>query len=316
MIGARGAPPFVRRPEGMRWLRSDGKPNFSERVRAKEGDAKYLATRPVRTTTKTSTVLSALEDMSRYNVRALPVVHPSRNSLDGLVTVMDIANYLGGGELYNIIVKRHNGNVYSALLREYVASIMNPNPIYATVEEKLTDILEKMIRNNVGVLPVLYHDETLWGIVTEHDIVKHLVEKDVGVKVRDVMTSSVIHVDASAVLGDALRKMIKYGVRRLPILEDQHVWGIITAKDVVRFFGSHDVFRYISNDRFEEVLQIPVKVVGTVSYFTISPEDDVGKAATIMIEKGVSSLLVVENNHLKGIITERDILYALAVASP
>lgn len=46
--------------------------------------------------------------------------------------------------------------------------------------------------------------------------------------------------------------------------------------------------------------------------YTISPDEDAGNAATLMASKGVSSLLVVENGELKGIITERDILYALA----
>jgi len=304
-----------RRPEGIRWLRSDGKPNFSDRIHRREGDAKLLATRPVYTTTRTETILEALEKMTKYNVRVLPVVNPANQKLEGVVTTMDFVNYLGGGDYHNIVVNRHGGELFSALRREHIESIMNPNPFFVTVADKLRTIIEKMVVNNVGVLPVVFDDGTIWGIITEHDLVRHLAEKIVGKRVKDVMTENVIYIPSSAALRDALKTMIKYRVRRLPIVEGEgHVWGMITAKDVVRFFGSHDVFRYATTNRFEEVLNIPVKVVGAPVYYTIEPKADIGKAATLMIEKNVSSLLVVENGKLIGIITERDILYGLATA--
>ncbi len=304
--------PSVRRPEGIRWLRSDGKPDFGGRIHRKSGEARLLARRPVYTVTKTSTVLRALEEMALRGVRALPVVQPHAPLLEGIVTAMDMVNYLGGGELYNIVAKRHGGSIYSALLRESVSSIMNPNPIYATVEEDLRDILEKMVVNSIGVIPVVERDGTLWGIITEHDIVRHLMEKRVGVTVEQVMTRNVVFITSDATLGDAMKTMTKYGVRRLPVLEEERVWGMITAKHVVRFFGSHDVFRYIEGDQVSEALEAPVKLVGEPGYHSIPPTADVGEAATKMMEKGVSSLLVEEDGKLLGIITERDVLYALA----
>ena len=301
-----------RRPEGIRWLRSDGTPNFSNRIHRSEGDAKILAKRPVYTTTKTATILGLAEDMSRYSVRAMPVVVPNQDKLEGIVTATDLVSYLGGGELFNIVVNRHKGNIYSALLKEHVASIMNPNPVYVTVNEKLTRILEIMVTRNVGVVPVVFEDGTLWGIITEHDLVEHLAEKTTGRKVSEVMTTNVITIDASATIKEAAEMMIKYGVRRLPITEDDALWGMITAKDIVRFFGSHDVFRFIETDSIDEALKAPVKLVGLSGYVTIDPDADVGDAATTMKNKGVSSLLVVKDDKLVGIITERDVLYALA----
>ena len=301
-----------RRPEGIRWLRSDGMPNFSDRVHKHPGDAKIIAKRPVYTTTKTSTILMAAEEMTRHNVRALPVVHPSNEKLEGMVTAMDLVNYFGGGDLYNIVRNRHHGNIYSALLREHVESIMNPNPAYVTIYDKLPKILEVMVLKGVGVVPVVVEDGSIWGIITEHDLVRELVEKIVGVKVGEVMTKEVITLPANATIKEAAETMVKYGIRRLPLLEGDNIWGIVTAKDIVRFFGSHDVFRYIEGDSFEEALKAPVKLVTAPGYHTITPDADVGEAATRMAEKGTSSLLVVEDGKLVGIITERDILYAIA----
>ncbi len=301
-----------RRPEGIRWLRSDGKPNFSDRIYRSEKDAKILAKRPVYTTTKTSTILGTAEEITRYNVRALPVVSPGQEKLEGMVTATDLVNYLGGGELFNIVINRHGGNIYSALLKEHVSSIMNPNPVFVTVRETLAAIIETMVTKNVGVLPVVFEDMSLWGIITEHDLVEHLAEKTVGRKVEEVMTKNVITIESNASIKDAAETMIKYGIRRLPIIEQGKVWGMVTAKDIVRFFGSHDVFRYIEGSDINEALKAPVKLVGLSGYVTIGPDADVGDAATLMREKGVSSLLVVHDGQLVGIITERDILFAIA----
>jgi CBS domain-containing protein len=313
----RGAIVPPRRPEGIRWLRSDGTPNFSDRVHKHPGDAKLLARRPVYTTTKTATILMAAEEMTRHNVRALPVVVPNVEKLEGMVTVMDLVNYFGGGELYNIVKNRHGGNIYSALLKEHVESIMNPNPVYVTIYDKLPKILEVMVLKGVGVVPVVMEDGTIWGIITEHDLVQELVEKKVGVKVADVMTKEVITLPATATIREAAETMVKYGIRRVPLLENENkVWGMVTAKDIVRFFGSHDVFRYVEGNSFEEALRAPVKLVVAPGYYTISPDADVGDAATLMAEKGTSSLLVVEDGRLVGIITERDVLYAVAAQRP
>ena len=312
MVARRAPITPPRRPEGIRWLRSDGKPNFKDHIYRHEGDAKLLARRPVYTTTKTDTILAAAEEMTRRNVRALPVVEPGTEKLVGMVTGMDMVNYFGGGELYNIIVNRHKGNLYHALLKEHVESIMNPNPIYVTIYDRLDKILETMVLKNVGIVPVVMDDGSIWGIISEHDLVMILAEKRVGKKVADVMTRNVITIDASAKLRDAAQTMVKYGIRRLPIMEDGRIWGMITAKDIVRFIGSHDVFRYVETGSVEEALSAPVKLIGLSGYVTISPDADVGEAATLMKEKNVSSLLVVENGELKGIITERDILYAVA----
>ncbi|MET1101985.1 MAG: CBS domain-containing protein [Pyrodictiaceae archaeon] len=302
-------------PEGLRWLRSDGKPNFSDRVRRREGDAKIIARRPVHTVSKNATILAALEEMANRNIRSLVIADPGSMRLQGIVTVMDFVNYLGGGELYNIVEKRHNGIIYSALLREKVSSIMNPNPIYASIEENLPSILEKMITQQVGVIPIVYDDGRIWGIITEHDIVAEIVEKNVGRKVAEVMTRSLISAPYESRIIDVLRLMVRYGVRRIPLVDENAVKAIITAKDIVKFFGSHEVFNHVIEGSIKEVHSLPARLIASNVVVTIDADADVGEAATLMMRKGVSSLIVTDSSgNVVGIVTERDILYGLATS--
>ena len=86
---------------------------------------------------------------------------------------------------------------------------------------------------------------------------------------------------------------------------------MITAKDIVRFIGDHEIFKKTVSGDIEEALNIPVIEVANKFVYTIDPSADVSRAARYMMEKGISSLLVVEDEKLVGIVTERDILYGI-----
>jgi len=102
------------------------------------------------------------------------------------------------------------------------------------------------------------------------------------------------------------RTMTMQGFRRLPIISEGKVVGIITAMDIIRFFGTGKVFRYLKSGTMTQVLSTPAFEIATKDVAIIEPNADVGQAAKIMQEKNIGALPVVENENLVGIITERD----------
>ncbi len=309
--------PGARRPrktriEGQRWLRSDGTPNFADHVYRKEGDIILVVKKDPKTASPVTPVLELAEIMSYNNIRSIPIVN-SKLELEGLVLSTNIVNYFGGGELYNIVIERHQGNLYSAL-KEPASSVMIPNPITIYVASKITELLKVMVTEGVGVVPVLDLENKLYGIVTERDLVEYFSEKaETGVKVEDVMTREVVTIEVSANIKKAAETMIKLGFRRLPVIEDGKIAGILTSKDIVRFIGEHKIFEKAPTGKVEEALATPVSEVMSKIAYTIGRNEDIAQAAKYMMEKGVSSLLVVKDETLQGIITERDILYGMLV---
>ncbi len=299
------------RPEGYRWLRSGGTPSFTNRIYKKPSELYYLAKRNVVTATPMMPVGIVARIMDRSNRRILPVVD-SNNVVKGMISVMDMVNYLGGGELFGIVENRYKKNIYWAL-GEPARSIMSYPPITVQVNKTLENVIEKMIIDGVGAVPIVTEKGVLFGIISERDVVGHIAEKDVGVKVKEVMTTSVITVNVEESLKNTMEKMVKYGFRRLPVTFDHSVWGIIRALDIVKFFGSNTVFNYVVNGSIDEPLKVKIGEIALKEYYTIHPDADVGEAAGLMSEKNTGVLLVVENSVLKGIVTARDILMALAL---
>lgn len=302
-----GAP---RRIEKHRWLRSDGTPNFEDRIYKSTEELEVIARKPVVTASPATPVLEAVEKMSK-GYRSIVIEHGGK--INGLLLAMHVVDYLGGGEYYKIVEQRHKYNIFSALEKEPVESIFERNPIIAYIDEKLVSVLEKMVIHNIGIVPVVLRDGTVYGVITEHDLVRHLSSAvSIGVRSSEVMTSPVISIEAGSSLKSTMEKMVKYGFRRIPVVDNNIVVGIITAMDIINYFGSHEAFKKTVNADIREATSLPVDELMRRELVTVSPDDDLSEAVRKMYERKVGSVLVVNDNmELLGIITERDVLYAL-----
>ena len=102
-----------------------------------------------------------------------------------------------------------------------------------------------MSKYSIGSLVVVNSKKKVVGIITERDIMEKVNAKDrlaSKVRVEDIMTSKVITIDSNALLDDAVYLMIKNKIKKLPVLDNGQLVGIITSTDVVA--NSSDVGEY------------------------------------------------------------------------
>ncbi len=128
--------------------------------------------------------------------------------------------------------------------------------------------------------------------------------------VRQIMTSPVVSVDADASIGTALQLMHAGNFRRLPVLQDGRLVGIITDRDLRLATNSPLV---LSEKWYSDFIldSIKVKSCMTADPVTISPETSILAAAKLMRERKFGGLPVVEDDHLVGMITVTDLLDCL-----
>ena len=95
-------------------------------------------------------------------------------------------------------------------------------------------VVETLIENNVTGLPVVDDDMTLAGIVTEKDVLNLLSDWNKGaVTAEDLMTKEVISFDQNEDLTTICRCLVKNHFRRVPILAEGKLIGIISRKDII-----------------------------------------------------------------------------------
>ncbi len=118
-----------------------------------------------------------------------------------------------------------------------IKDLMNPNAV--TIEPTASAALAARLlsRHNVGALPVCGEDRRLRGVVTDRDIVLRCVaaeEDPAQTPVRDIMTRSCTAVSPHDDCRAAARLMAAQQVRRLPVVEEGRLVGMISLSDLAR----------------------------------------------------------------------------------
>jgi CBS domain-containing protein len=289
-----------------RTLRGKGPVSLkSSTAKKREGEILHTAKSPVITMAPTTPIYDAIKIMANERFRRIPIADPGTKTLAGIVTATDIIDYLGGGKKFEIIQQKFSGNLYKAI-NEPIKLIMNQKVFAVKTTSEISEAIQIMKEKNVGGLPVVDEENHVRAIVTERDIVHVFAGRISGVKVSELMTSHVVTALPQTTIFETEKTMIAHGFRRLPIVADGKLVGIITAMDIIRFFGTGEVFKHLQSGTITQVLNTPALQIAIKEVLTIEPDVDAGRAAEIMREKSLGALPVVQNGKLVGIITERD----------
>jgi CBS domain-containing protein len=117
-----------------------------------------------------------------------------------------------------------------------VSSIMTKEVKTAREDQTIRAVAEMMARFNIGCIVIVNSKGIASGIMTERDIVKLVGEPKVSfaAPVSSVMKKPIITADAKMSLRDALQTMQAKNIRRLPVVENDRMVGIVTDKDIFR----------------------------------------------------------------------------------
>jgi CBS domain-containing protein len=231
--------------------------------------------------------------------------------LRGIVTSGDIINFMGGGDKYHLVEVRHNGNLIAAL-NENVRTIMTQQPTTLGYDASIRDAVDIIIKKKAGGLPIIGHDGALAGIVTERDVLRVLGSERSLLNVEDVMTTSLRVTAPDCPIAKVTRDMTTCRFRRLPVVSDDVLYGIITATDIMRYLGSREVFTRLTTGNITEVTSLPVRTLINGSLITTTPDRSINEAAREMLKKNIGALPVIEDSRLIGLVTEFDLVRAFA----
>jgi CBS domain-containing protein len=128
-----------------------------------------------------------------------------------------------------------------------VRDLMTAGPTSIASDAMAVEAARRMLSEDVGSLPVV-DGETLVGMVTDRDLVLKVVAKDLDpnkVPVSDVCTQNPVTVGAEESLDEALQRMAKEQVRRLPVVSDGQLVGILAQADVARHTNAESTGRLV-----------------------------------------------------------------------
>jgi len=153
-------------------------------------------------------------------------------------------------------------------------------------------------------------------------------------RVKDIMTEDVITVSPDASIYDCAKLLRERRISGVPVVDgDGEVVGMLSEADIMKLIESRDISINLILPSPLDVLELPVRMklgldelansaekaasarvrdMMTKSVVTISPEEDISKAAKIMADENINRLPVMdEKGKLAGIITRGDIIEAI-----
>ena len=236
----------------------------------------------------------------------------------GIVTVMDILDFFGGGKKFNIIEKKYEDN-FLAAINEPVREIMTRDLITLSTKASIGETIETMMSHQLGAIPLVDADYNLAAIVTERDIALSLAGMAGKETVQDYMSAKVFTTTPGTPLEGACKIMVRNGLRRIPVIGGEadiskaakKLLGILTSTDVIRFLNAKELFDHLNSNLATDVLKTNISEIMVKEPITIPPTTTIGELCELFAEKNIGGVPVLKDDRVVGIITERDVLRAV-----
>lgn len=116
-----------------------------------------------------------------------------------------------------------------------VKEIMTRDVVTVDINSSVSQLAHKMLTYKVGSVIITDKKQPV-GIVTERDIVKKIVSKNLrpdDISIKQLMATPLISVPTTEDVTDTMHKMVKMEIRRLPVVENGKLVGIITDTDLL-----------------------------------------------------------------------------------
>ncbi len=118
-----------------------------------------------------------------------------------------------------------------------VREIMSVNVITMSPDATVLEVAKSMASMDIGSI-IIVDKERAVGIITETDIVTRVIAEQKDPKTtnaKEVMSSPLVHITPDTALTEAMRVMTRAGIRRVAILKNDSLAGIITSRDILRW---------------------------------------------------------------------------------
>lgn len=116
-----------------------------------------------------------------------------------------------------------------------VKEIMTRDVVTVDINNNVPQLAQHMLNYKVGSVIITDKEQPV-GIVTERDIVKKIVSKNLrpdDISIKELMTTPLISIPSTEDVTETMHRMVKMEIRRLPVVENGKLVGIITDTDLL-----------------------------------------------------------------------------------
>lgn len=223
------------------------------------------------------------------------------------IPIMENGEFVGMVSYGTLLKKK--GITGDSKIRNLMAGSSTVSP-----DDTLMDAAEKMVVSNSRQMAVITGSgkKKLAGIISRGDIVSVVSKLRTinEIAVWEIMTAPAESVKETDTMADAIELMRSLDIRTVPVLDtDGEVKGMVGMHEVI---DNNWTAGYRSLSDIGDQVKIQVGSVCTNHAVTVPWDADIESVAEIMTDNRISTLPVLENGELKGVVTQYDILEVVA----
>jgi CBS domain-containing protein len=177
-----------------------------------------------------------------------------------------------------------------------VKDVMVRDVAYVSIPGNRDEVLKTLQKRRVSGVPVVKKGEVV-GMITRNDLLRNREEDQTAL----LMSRDLVVASPESDIKEASRLLLEHGIRRLPVVEDGKLVGIITIADIVRVAADLNIPSDIEPYFEKEILvlwsEMPLAVAGAIMEYASA-------AACPVIDSGLT---------LVGIISDRDLIKASVI---
>ncbi len=117
-----------------------------------------------------------------------------------------------------------------------VRDVMTRNVKSVGTNQLLIEAIQLMYKFDIGSIIVIQRAKPV-GIITDRDIIRNIALSQldpVNLKAKDLMSTPLISIEENATIEEAAQIMVKKKIKRLPVLKEEKLVGIITVTDIAK----------------------------------------------------------------------------------
>jgi CBS domain-containing protein len=172
-----------------------------------------------------------------------------------------------------------------------VADFMTSDVVSVEIPGNRDDVLKILKRTGISGVPVI-KERRLVGIITRKDLLRKAEETQLGL----LMTANPATIQPDATVQEAARALLKHGVRRLPVIEDDILVGLLSVADLIHAIAQMKI-------------KTEIKALYTSQTFALWEETPLPLVGRIMEISGFEAIPILDaDSKLQGIISERDLI--------